>query len=92
VEIEQSAVLGEPGTGYEDPEGKGPFACSNCEYFKDNSCGQKIMMAKSKRPKLPNGRVKVNAAGCCEYVHRIGRSISSKKWLKPSRRSDGKAK
>ena len=74
--IDESAVKGEPGTGYEDPNGKGPFQCGNCEYFRDNSCGQKTMMKVSKRPRTPEGRVKVKAEGCCEYVDRIGKTGS----------------
>lgn len=72
----QSQVKGEPGTGYEGPKGLGEFECENCEYFdaKTSSCGQKTMMAKSKQPRLPNGRVKVDPEGCCEYVDRVGRS------------------
>lgn len=82
MEIEQSAVKGESGTGYEPPAGKGAFQCSNCEYFRDNSCGQKIMMDKSQQPKLPNGRVRVAAAGCCEYISRAGSKKPKRNWLK----------
>lgn len=70
--IDQSAVKGEPGTGYENPDGKGPFACHNCEYFKAGSCGQKLMRARSQQPRTPDGRVKVDPNGCCEYVERLG--------------------
>jgi len=75
VQINQSAIKGEKGTGYEDPAGKGEFECENCSYYraKDSSCGQKDMMEKSKRLKTPEGRVKVDAEGCCEYVERVGR-------------------
>ncbi len=71
MSVNEKAIKGEAGTGYEGPEG-GPFRCSNCEYFRaaDDSCGQKDMMEKSKRPKLPSGRVEVEAGGCCEYVER----------------------
>jgi hypothetical protein len=44
MDINQSAVLGEPGTGYENPDGKGPFECGNCNYFKNDYCSQPIMM------------------------------------------------
>lgn len=73
--INQFAIKGEEGTGYESENGKGRFNCDNCEYFNanTNSCGQKDMMKKSKRPKLPSGRVKVDPKGCCEYVERIGK-------------------
>jgi hypothetical protein len=72
--VKQSAIGGEEGTGYEGPEG-GPFACDNCSFFDEDtvSCGQKDMMAKSKRPKIPNGRVVVHPDGCCEYVDRISK-------------------
>jgi broad specificity phosphatase PhoE len=70
-QIDISAVKGESGTGYEDSNGQGPFACHNCEYFRtvDKSCGQKDMIEKSKQPKIA-GRVKVDPMGCCEYVER----------------------
>ena len=72
VQINSEAVHGEPGTGYEGPE-DGPFSCSTCEYFRssDNSCGQKDFMEKSKRSKISEGRVKVDAKGCCIY-HEAG--------------------
>jgi len=71
--INQAAIKGEKDTGYEGPEG-GAFRCSNCEYFDavNDSCGQKDMMEKSKRPKLPSGRVEVEPGGCCEYIDRKG--------------------
>lgn len=73
--IVQSQVQGEPGTGYESPKNLGEFECENCAYFdsKTSSCGQPTMKARSKRPKLENGRVKVEPEGCCEYVKRVGR-------------------
>jgi len=70
-QIDSPSVKGELGTGYEDGEGKGPFSCQNCEYFRDDSCGQKDMMAKSKRPRTSGGRVVVEPAGCCDYVERL---------------------
>jgi len=72
VQINSAAIHGEPGTGYEGPK-DGPFSCSTCEYFKtqDNSCGQKDFMEKSKRPKTSEGRVKVEAEGCCIYHEAI---------------------
>lgn len=73
MDIDQSAVKGEPGTGYEGPE-RGPFACHNCEYFRlsNSTCGQKLMMARSNQPTAEDGRVKVDSHGCCEYVERVG--------------------
>ena len=78
--INQAAVLGEAGTGYEDANGKGPFECGNCEYFRpsNSSCGQKDMKARSKRPRTDDDRVKVEAKGCCEYVDRIGKDLVSR--------------
>ena len=73
VHINQFAIKGEAGTGFEERGNKGPFECGNCEYFKDGSCGQKDMMAKSKRPKTANGRIKVDADDCCEYIERVGK-------------------
>lgn len=74
LRIPQNEVLGEPGTGYENPDGKGPFACHNCHHFDKSrsSCDQKQMKAVSKQPRNPNGTVKVEADGCCEFVDRIG--------------------
>jgi len=73
LQINSAAVKGEPGTGYEPPGGKGEFECQNCEYFKDNSCGQPDMMKNSRQPRAANGRVQVDPEGCCEYVSRVGR-------------------
>lgn len=69
--INEAAIKGEKGTGYEGPE-HGAFRCSNCTYFNStsDSCGQEDMMAQSKRPKLPSGRVEVQPGGCCEYIER----------------------
>jgi hypothetical protein len=72
VHINAFAIKGEKGTGFEKRGKKGPFECGNCEYFKDGSCGQKDMMEKSKEPKLANGRIKVAAEDCCEYIEREG--------------------
>lgn len=70
IQIDSSQVKGEPGTGYEGPEG-GIFACANCEYFRDGTCGQETMMQRSKLPKAENGRVQVDPLGCCEYLERL---------------------
>lgn len=72
--IDSSKVKGEPGTGYEAAEGKGPFQCGNCHYFRPSeaSCGQATMVQVSKLPRTTGGRVQVEAAGCCEYVERKG--------------------
>lgn len=73
--VRQSAIKGEPGTGYESPDGKGEFECENCHYFDldDHGCDQKDMKAKSKRKRLIDGRVLVEPEGCCEFVDRVGR-------------------
>ena len=73
LQINSSAVKGEPGTGFEKAGNLGEFECGNCEYFDGKSCGQADMMKDSKQPKLENGRVKVSEEDCCEYVHRVGR-------------------
>ncbi len=70
TQINSAAVIGELGTGYEDPEDKGPFECGNCKYFSSGTCGQSDMMARSKRPKDASGRIKVDQDGCCDYVDR----------------------
>lgn len=71
--VNEKAIKGEPGTGYESGA-KGSFSCGNCEYFRksNNSCGQQDMMEKSQRDRTKDGRILVEAAGCCEYVDRIG--------------------
>jgi len=73
--INPAGIVGEPGTGYEDPDGKGEFSCRNCKAFveADSSCKNPDMRARSKRKKLENGNVEVKPLGCCEYVHRKGR-------------------
>jgi hypothetical protein len=74
--VDQSAIKGEKGTGYESRGTKGPFQCSNCEYFSGkggNTCGEKNMLKMSKQPKVNSGRVIVDPKGCCEYIERIGK-------------------
>jgi len=75
VEINTQAIKGEKGTGYESENGRGPFNCDNCEYWRksDSSCGQEDMKAKSKHPRTKDGRVEVDPKGCCEFIERIGR-------------------
>lgn len=74
VHINQFAIKGEKGTGFEERGNKGPFECGNCGYFKNgDECHQKDMMAKSTRPRHPNGSVVVGPKDCCEYVERIGK-------------------
>jgi hypothetical protein len=75
VQINQAAIKGEPGTGFEKRGTKGPFECGNCEYFDAvaGACDQWDMKTKSKQPKLDDGRVHVDAADCCEYVERVDR-------------------
>ena len=72
VEIDQSKVKGEAGTGYEASDGKGPFECKNCHYSKDGYCTQEIMMELSENERNEKGWVKIDPHGCCEYVDRIG--------------------
>ena len=71
MQINEKAIKGEEGTGYEGPEG-GAFRCSNCEYFNSSTdgCHQKDMKEKSKRQRLPSGDVLVQPGGCCEYIDR----------------------
>jgi hypothetical protein len=89
IQIDSSHVKGEAGTGYEGPE-KGPFSCSNCEFYSKGSCGQSTMMERSKLPKTENGRVVVDPGGCCEYVNRKGEkkeATMKKSWMKPAGKS-----
>ena len=78
MEIVQSEVKGEPGTGYESPDQKGRFECGNCHHYKNGFCSQKTMMKVSKRPKDKDGYVRVEELGCCEYVDRIGQKGMSR--------------
>ena len=80
IEIDSSKVKGEPGTGYEPSNGKGPFACHNCEFFRDGSCGQETMIKISKLPRTAGGRVQVDPLGCCEYVDRLAQ-VKKKHWI-----------
>lgn len=78
VQINESAIHGDPGTGFEtrfvNGVDKGDFSCGNCHYFVDgNACMQEDMKRMSKRPKHPNGNVVVDALDCCEYVSRVGK-------------------
>lgn len=78
--VDQSAIRGEKNTGYENEAGLGEFECENCKFYhttpgdkKYGACMEKNMMRYSQQPRLPDGHVKVEAEGCCEYVHRVGR-------------------
>lgn len=70
--VDQSAIKGEPGTGFEKRGDKGPFQCGNCHFFRAGFCDNKIMRQRSRQPKNAEGYVKVGAQDCCEYVTRIG--------------------
>ena len=72
VQIDPAAIHGEKNTGYMGPE-DGPFRCDHCEYYResDSSCGGKSMKKLSKRAKTSDGRVKVEADGCCIYYEEI---------------------
>jgi hypothetical protein len=67
--VDQSAIKGEAGTGYESGS-KGPFRCDNCEYFYAGACSQMIMCKMSRLSRDAGGMVKVDPAGCCEYIDR----------------------
>lgn len=77
--LNQSAVKGEPGTGFEKRGSLGPFECGNCEYFDvtAGACDQRDMKRLSQQPRLVDGRVSVDAADCCEYVERLGNAGSN---------------
>ena len=76
--INQGAIKGEPGTGYEPGGDLGEFECENCSHFTaPNSCNQDDMKAKSQQPKNPDGSVQVDPEGCCEFVDRIGKQESA---------------
>ena len=76
MNFDVAAIKGETGTGFEKRGSKGPFECGNCEYFNGASCGQKDMMDKSKQPREKDGRVKVDAEDCCEFIERVGKRQS----------------
>jgi hypothetical protein len=75
VHINESAIKGEAGTGFEKAADLGEFECGNCEYFDATAgaCDQDDMKEKSKQPRLSDGRVMVAAEDCCEYVERLGK-------------------
>lgn len=73
LQINSANVHGEPGTGFEERGDKGDFVCGNCQYFKNNSCGQADMMKLSKRQRTKDGRIQVHDRDCCEFVDRQGR-------------------
>lgn len=76
--IDVADIKGEQHTGYENRTvgGKdmGPFRCDNCHYYRpsNSSCGYEDMIKFSKQPMTSDGRRKVDAGGCCEFVARIG--------------------
>ena len=71
-QIVSADAIGEPGTGFEKAGSKGPFECGNCEYMKDSSCHQPVMLKVSKQPKNTQGFIPVGEHDCCEYVDRVG--------------------
>jgi hypothetical protein len=77
--VNERHIEGEPNTGFEREEGKGPFDCGNCQYFHPllggmGGCSQTEMMIYSREPRLPEShRVLVHERDCCEYVERVGR-------------------
>jgi len=79
AQVNQSAIKGEQGTGFEKAGNLGEFECENCSYFDApaGACNQETMMALSKQPRLADGRVSVEGADCCEYVKRIGKKTDS---------------
>lgn len=70
--IDESAIQGERGTGFERAGTKGPFECGNCRYFIGGpggpGCGQADMKRHSRQPRLPDGRVQVDGDDCCEFA------------------------
>lgn len=78
-QVDQSGIQGEPGTGYENSDGKGEFECQNCTHFDEASqgCDEPHMAQLSQQPKLDDGRVQVDPEGCCEYVNRAGKQEES---------------
>lgn len=68
--VEQSAIRGEPGTGFEKADAKGPFECGNCRYMAQGACTNAIMKKLSKQPRNEQGNVLVDEKDCCEYVWR----------------------
>ena len=79
IQIDPFMVKGEEGTGYEKPADLGEFECANCSFYdaRAGACNQSTMKALSKQPRLADGRVSVDAEGCCEYVDRMGKKESS---------------
>lgn len=70
--INQHAVRGEQGTGFEKRGNLGPFQCSNCRYFSDGLCRQEDMLRESRQPRR-DGQVEVDKEDCCEFIERVGK-------------------
>jgi hypothetical protein len=75
AQVNQSAIKGEQGTGFEKAGNLGEFECENCFYFDApaGACDQETMKSISNQPRLADGRVSVAGEDCCEYVKRIGK-------------------
>lgn len=72
-QINSRHVHGETGTGYEAFDDKGEFECSNCRWFREpDRCHQSDMKERSRQPRHPDGSVKIDPEGCCDYVYRKG--------------------
>jgi hypothetical protein len=69
-QINDSAVQGEKGTGFQKGNGA-PFRCSNCEYFrKPDACVGENMKKLSDQPRHPDGSVVVSPDDFCVYIER----------------------
>jgi hypothetical protein len=70
--MNQSAIKGEQGTGFEKRGDKGAFECGNCRYFSGGLCRQEDMVQKSREPRR-DGLVEVDKEDCCEFIERVGK-------------------
>jgi hypothetical protein len=65
----QFSIIKEPKTGYQSHHPGSSEHCFNCEHFKreESGCDGPKMKELSKRPKLPNGDVKVHPVAYCKF-------------------------
>ena len=63
------SIIKEPKTGYQSHNPGGSKHCFNCDEFRkvESGCAGKHMKELSKRPKLPNGDVKVHPVALCKF-------------------------
>jgi hypothetical protein len=69
--VEKGGWQGTKATGFVTAD-KGPFLCGNCNYFKQDFCGEEHVMEdpELQAKKLKNGRIPVTRGDCCNYFEK----------------------